>query len=721
MHLTPRHILTLATMLVTVVVASVISLALEVPVIDVRFAGAQPAQNDVSAQQDGLLVIEVPAGSVNAAFLSAGQRLLQLGNLPVRQQWLIEEPDQLPDWQQYNALIDDFNILFEDAADGRIRARTADGTIELTVRARSLRDLAGMFWLQLFVGVLCFLIAAGVYAFRSSNPEARHFLLTGLGLLLAAPTAAVYSSRELIMSGDLLRLLSALNWFGTILFTVALLVLFLVYPRQLGKQAGAHLKLAATAYGLAAAVWLSLVIHVAPAPGFVYLMIMVCFPLTFVLAFLQWKKTANRPIDRAALKWYLLSIYLGTVLFAVLIIVPILLGGAPLASQGLMFTAFLIMFIGIAFGIMHYRLFDLDRWWLSALRWFFAGVLFVVIDVMLVWGLGIGQDLSFALALSLMAWGWFPVRQWLLQRLHREPDEQDLQRLIQQLFSAEAAAQLAEYWQEFLRKQWSVLELEVEPGALEKPSIDETGLGLRVPHLLSEQHLLLKQPHQGSRLFGRRDVAQAKAFYLLARRALQGLQERQQAMEERRRILDDLHDDLGSKLLSLVYEAHSPQASELARDALRDLREVVSQPRDGDGSLAEAVAGWYGEVQKRLDAADIRFQWRQEVKSQQQMPHYRLRHITRMLREALSNVIRHAGANEVEIVIRQHDDVLELCIEDDGKAGDPADWKPGRGLNTIRYRLEKLGGRCRWQTNAKGGCRLTMTIPVNETSSHVTI
>ena len=97
---------------------------------------------------------------------------------------------------------------------------------------------------------------------------------------------------------------------------------------------------------------------------------------------------------------------------------------------------------------------------------------------------------------------------------------------------------------------------------------------------------------------GRARVEQKHA-QLQASYARMGELEKEHAVtEERERIYRDLHDDVGAKLLSLVYRAQRPEDADLARSALRDLREVVSCTGADRFSLEEAaaMAGLLGNV-----------------------------------------------------------------------------------------------------------------------------
>src|SRR5690606_15025377 len=78
-----------------------------------------------------------------------------------------------------------------------------------------------------------FWTGAWVWSLRRRDPACLMFALSGAGLMISALPAAIYSTRELAIEGELFTLLSALNHAGVHVFGGALIALFLVYPRRL--------------------------------------------------------------------------------------------------------------------------------------------------------------------------------------------------------------------------------------------------------------------------------------------------------------------------------------------------------------------------------------------------------------------------------------------------------------------------------------------------------
>lgn len=178
--------------------------------------------------------------------------------------------------------------------------------------------------------------------------------------------------------------------------------------------------------------------------------------------------------------------------------------------------------------------------------------------------------------------------------------------------------------------------------------------------------------------------------------------------EERERIYRDMHDDLGAKLLSLAIRAGDAETADIARAALQDLRDVVSRSSSAEAMLLDLLADRRSEIAARTASAKLRLLWNQ----QEDLPDSRLSasqalHLGRILREAVSNVLRHAGAENVVVSIHRLGAEYQISIEDDGR-NPPRN--PGRGMRNMSARAEQLGGHIEWIWG-EGGCRVELVLP----------
>lgn len=178
--------------------------------------------------------------------------------------------------------------------------------------------------------------------------------------------------------------------------------------------------------------------------------------------------------------------------------------------------------------------------------------------------------------------------------------------------------------------------------------------------------------------------------------------------EERERIYRDLHDDIGAKLLSLAIRAKISEDADIARSALQDLRDVVSRSSRADAPLADLLADWRAEIEGRCSVAGIRLVWNQpDDIPQRLMAAAEALNLGRILRESISNVLRHANAHCVVVGVHFANGRYQISVEDDGHGKSRA---PGRGMRNMLARASQLGGEIDWVWGERG-CRVVLQLP----------
>jgi signal transduction histidine kinase len=206
--------------------------------------------------------------------------------------------------------------------------------------------------------------------------------------------------------------------------------------------------------------------------------------------------------------------------------------------------------------------------------------------------------------------------------------------------------------------------------------------------------------------------------------------ESESALErERARIAQDLHDELGSSLtrISLLsgllrtdkdhpaqVELHAGKLSQSADQTVRALEEIVWAVRPGSDtlqSLVDYITHFAGELFEgsptrcRLDVPA-------ELPAQPLPPDVR-HNIFLIVKEALTNVLKHAGGSVVFLQIKTDGQVLKIIIADDGQGFDPrspATSRPHNGLKNMRRRAEAVGGTLALTSDPGKGTRMEFSV-----------
>lgn len=185
--------------------------------------------------------------------------------------------------------------------------------------------------------------------------------------------------------------------------------------------------------------------------------------------------------------------------------------------------------------------------------------------------------------------------------------------------------------------------------------------------------------------------------------ALHGKEQRREiermAHSERQRIMQDMHDGLGSQLVSSLALSErgaldATQTSALLRECIDDLRLAIDSLAAGDDSFAAMAGNLRFRMEPRMRAAGIAMKWDSLRLADSPTPApVQTLPLLRILQESLSNALKHACANEIAVTIESVTEGLRLCVTDNGVGFDPQQVRPGKGLHGMNKRARTLGAR----------------------------
>jgi signal transduction histidine kinase len=186
--------------------------------------------------------------------------------------------------------------------------------------------------------------------------------------------------------------------------------------------------------------------------------------------------------------------------------------------------------------------------------------------------------------------------------------------------------------------------------------------------------------------------------------------------KERKRIAADLHDDLGAKLLTIIHTSDSERISTLAREALEEMRLSVRGLTGRPVRLADALADWRAETVLRLGQASIETDWKGPAEEiEHLLPARAYVQTTRILREAVSNIIKHSGASHCKVRSSVGERDFGLLVQDNGK-GIPMELDGkldrGHGMSSMKHRAKQLAGQCLVESGPGYGTVIRLTLPL---------
>ncbi|MGV1045418.1 sensor histidine kinase [Limnohabitans sp.] len=195
--------------------------------------------------------------------------------------------------------------------------------------------------------------------------------------------------------------------------------------------------------------------------------------------------------------------------------------------------------------------------------------------------------------------------------------------------------------------------------------------------------------------------------------------------EERQRLVRDMHDGLGSQLVSAsallksgpMVESKAVELSELIDHALLDLRSMLDvfsshQFADGDESQ-DAVSLLLAMLRHRLApvfrSQGVAFDWQTEP-----MPHSFLTsdqdrlQLLRLLQEACTNIIKHANAHAIALRTHVSESAIVFEVSDDGQGIEASQLKSGKynghGLANMADRAARMGAQLVIESTHEGTC-----------------
>jgi signal transduction histidine kinase len=701
-----RRLLVLAALLGCLGVFSLARWVAGTPQLDGRWASGAGGQ--LVLQSHPLPALEALHGQALRSVAVAGQPPLQVDALLLHRspRWQVDDAVRARQVAQHESLA---ALLAQAAQSGqRVQLAFANGTsVELAVAARGYAGLGLLFWPLAGLGLLLYLFAVVVLLAR---PQPRNLLYTTMTLCQAGNLLfmALETTRGLglpagTFSGDM-PIRGALD-----LITAAAVVhAFALHPRPLAR-----------ARDIAAVVWAGVLAWLVLAHG------------GHLSPLWWWAQGACLALGAAALAivsrshrvepnpYALVMRRFAMATMATLVLATVAVAIAarnPAAAPGVAAGASVAWYLFFASLLLLTPFLARSR---QVLREFamLAGISTVAtsLDLLFVAIFSLGPFTSLAVAVFIALGLYTGARQWMLNHLIGS-SMLTTERTFDQIYRAARAVQAkpARYPQQLgllLKELFEPLEMLRVDRVPVRTRVIGGGSALVVPMRSAADDaggpsaaLVLRFAYRGQRLFTLDDARLADRVVDQLRRAVAyDTAVERGRFEERLRIAQDLHDDIGARLLTLMYQAQTPEMEDYIRHTLQDLKTLTRGLAAAEHRLSHAAAEWKADLTQRLTAAHVTLHWQFNADRDLRLSVVQWSALTRVLRELVSNALYHGHASRIDVSFQLEGPQLRLWVADDGRGRDPQAWSHGLGMGGVRKRVKALAGEVSWRENQPRG------------------
>ncbi len=200
-------------------------------------------------------------------------------------------------------------------------------------------------------------------------------------------------------------------------------------------------------------------------------------------------------------------------------------------------------------------------------------------------------------------------------------------------------------------------------------------------------------------------------------------QQAQILVQERQRMMREMHDGIGASLLSTLHylrhgKATTSQAAQVIEECIDDLKLSIDSLEPAYGDLLQLLASLRYRLEPRLQQSGIAFHWQvADVPPLAWLDAQSGMHVLRIFQEILTNILKHSGADSVTFSTTPETRAGEdgICVEvcDNGRPfTPPVRLQTGRkGLGNVSSRVRLLGAHGEWQALPDGN-RFSLWLPL---------
>ncbi|WP_415060817.1 ATP-binding protein [Flavobacterium sp.] len=210
-----------------------------------------------------------------------------------------------------------------------------------------------------------------------------------------------------------------------------------------------------------------------------------------------------------------------------------------------------------------------------------------------------------------------------------------------------------------------------------------------------------------------------------AKKAILLLEQEKAVADERLRIAQDMHDDVGTGLSRIRYivnaiksdetikEDRLDKVAEISDDTISKMSEIIWALNETNQTLEELIFFIRSQVSEMVENAKIKFIGTiPDAIPELSFGWMRNRHTFLLVKETVNNAIKHANANQISLSFEIKDNNLIITVSDNGKGFDTAQSFSGNGFRNYQKRIQSIGGTYAITSTIEEGTQLVYTIPL---------
>jgi len=648
--------------------------------------------------------------------LVAGDKVEAVGGVQGRDALLVDNV-YISERGEFFRWLDTKDRIFQQLSGGSVPITVVregrESTVDLDVVRRDWKFLRGPIAVHVLVGLVFFLVGWATLRAPGSGPQAFWFYLLCLSMSLVYQSNATSLMASPVLEPLFFRTVNIINTVNFLMAPALLLHFALLLPRDRFKSWMAALIYLPALYALCT--WnISLINLLVPT-----------YFLGSLLAIGQGAWAYGGLVERQQMKWVGVGFLFGVGPWVLLNGLPLLFVGERLMTDTLPGACLVFIPIFMAVAVRRYRLFDVGDFLQGTALYLVTLGILVMVDFTLLSWLGFGDRFgeaeltSFVVLLALYA----PLRRKLgslasnLTGRARADEAEALALLDEQLQMAgptevATALEVTVHYLFSPRRMERVETPEKEPGVYQV--LEEDAHLLLV---LESDLAILCGPGPGAPFYTSQDlellealVRHASLYLQTVRLHREAAEERERRLGEREQLLGDLHDGVGSALSNIRLISKEARVSRLAADALFELQNFLYSGPEYTLPRIQFVEDVRRYGESLFDSEPLSFQLSIVGELEGTLTRAFALSVFRLLKEALSNALKHSEGERLEVTLEFQDDPRQLVITVENECAGRGDGSKGLGLRSIRIRAGELGGEAEISEAPKFCVRVTLPL-----------